>query len=618
MKQKWLTLDNHIELALSHLTLGIDYRPLVKGTILEHTPFCQSFVGESRLQMHFIPDTMEMPGRWLASLATCQAAFPNYSTMGRSAQRAAEHMVGYIGARTNEQGKYVVPKEEIERVAAMGEYFMECDPGSGGDLNPLAGLSGTVEHGNLALPLDGLVLWYKYTGDPSAKAIIDRMIAGRVHDPDDPNVPRAFVGPYMMSPLADYYVLTGDERAREYMNRFVDHLFFADRSSVGRSFLALFPDGKHCDGSGVGHLSLRYLTLAAMARYAIIEEDRETLDLVDELFGLNTEYGAEFGYLPERHVFVDSGGANSGDIFQPWAVAAEQHIDFTHYTRPRLGYDTCELCVPSDAVDCALVLASAGYEKYWDIAERYLNQIFAAQVTDYTGYPEQRFTRDELPTAKFEGFERDMQGSFLSFTTPLWAFPKNQVPFIRPDGREGIKEGPYYFFNVECCTGAAVRSIGLLWRSIVTEDSGVVDVNFPFDRKAESVTVTSGIPYTGRISVDVHRRSDLRIRIPDWAPHSSVNLSVNGKPRAVEFKSRFSDYVKVGQVEPGNRAELNYPLRRLEKRYHLEYHPDIYEATWLGNSVTGMRGIPMQDSQGDESFDGYGRLYDYGPRSGED
>lgn len=40
-----------------------------------------------------------------------------------------------------------------------------------------------------------------------------------------------------------------------------------------------------------------------------------------------------------------------------------------------------------------------------------------------------------------------------------------------------------------------------------------------------------------------------------------------------------------------------------------EYHPNIYEADWLGNTVMGIKEIPMLKGQGDEVFDGIGNLY---------
>ena len=89
-----------------------------------------------------------------------------------------------------------------------------------------------------------------------------------------------------------------------------------------------------------------------------------------------------------------------------------------------------------------------------------------------------------------------------------------------------------------------------------------------------------------------------------------MEVSINGKQRdKVEFKTPFSDYVRIGRLTTGDRAELRYPLRKEKKRYHIEYHPCLYEADWLGNYVMGLEEIGVARPEGDNTFEGIGKLY---------
>jgi hypothetical protein len=54
---------------------------------------------------------------------------------------------------------------------------------------------------------------------------------------------------------------------------------------------------------------------------------------------------------------------------------------------------------------------------------------------------------------------------------------------------------------------------------------------------------------------------------------------------------------------------VRYPLRREKKRYHIEYLPSLYEADWLGNYVMNLEEIGVERPEGDNGFEGIGKLY---------
>jgi len=613
MKRKWLSLKERIDLSLRHLTLGLDWRPIVKGTALEGVPFCHSYMGERLVELHAGPDLFECPGRYLTALSLCLDANPSFSSEGISAEKAAEHLARYLHKRVNQNGKMETTEKELAPIDSPRHlFFAPLRYGKASAAALARGWwnsgRGVILDGYVCIPFEGLVRWFLRTGDPETKKTIERMIRGKVSDPARLDIKAGFGSsvPPNMTALSLYYEATGDEAARRYLEYLASHF-------LKYGYLDYFPDGKHSHGAGVGHLHSRLAGIAAFARYAKLLDRADYLSAAEELFVENISFGTEFGWMPERHIFAYQSRSPSGGIYQPWAVLAGQKIDFSRYTRPRCGWDTCEICVTADAVDAAIVLAKCGYERYWDVAERYLNHIFEAQIRDDSFIVERKKGGiRERVAAKFENVRNDILGSYLSSSSPVWAVPRKQYPKMRPDGREGVREGKYYGIGVACCHGWGARTLGLVWRNILTEEGNRVEVNFPFDKKTEKVEVKSSLPFAGRISVKALKPVELLVRIPDWVEHSRVEVRLNGKRREnVAFKNTFSDYVKVGRLKPGERAEVRYPLRQVKKRYHIEYHPSIYEVEWLGNFVLGIKEIPMAKGQGEETFEGFGKLYDY-------
>lgn len=607
MKRKWLSLDERINLALHHMTTSADRRPIVKGTVLEGLPFLLTYMGERLVGLHSSPGLSEIPGRYLAALSLCIDANPPFSADGFSAQSVAEHLANYLCRHVNQRGEIEITHNEIDAIKSPKHLFVEPviqlnEKPSAVERRWWSSALGILSHIQASMALEGLIYWYLRTSDRDAKRAISKMISGRAMKLEN----RDAVWPPIMTPLAIYYEATGDEAARHYLDDVAD-FFFKDL------YYKEFPDGKHCHGYGVGHLHMRMGTLAAVARYAKLYDHADLLAMTDELLTVNSSYGTEFGWMPERHVFTYKSVGYSGTIYQPWVALEGVKIDFAHYTRPRCGWDTCEICVPADAIDAAIFLAKCGYEKYWDIAERWLNHLFEAQIRDDSFIIERkRGDIEEKICATFENVRNHIPGAWSSFSSPTWMVPRMCYPKMRRDGREGLREGKYYSVGVACCHGWGARALGLVWQNIINEDGNKIEVNFPFNKKTASVEVESKLPFSGKISIKALKSVELFVRIPDWVEHSSVEVLVNGRQRAkAEFKGPFSDYVKVGRLKPKDEAEVRYPLRREKKRYYIAYHPFVYEADWLGNYVMGMKAIPVKEPEGEETFEGFGKLYEY-------
>ncbi len=614
MKQKWLSLDERIEFALGHLTRALDWRPIARGTGLEGLPYCNAYMGRHLLMTHNYPDLMESPGRILTALALLLERTPDYSCNGVSGVAAAERQAAYICSKINAQGQFITTQEELDGISSPDEIFADpaCPDRTTEEILKIKagwyGKAGVEYNGHLSILMEGLIRWYLLTGDKIAKAAIDRAIVGRISDPKSPEIlaGKGMVLPSMMTPIALYLEVTGDKAAKKYLDELAEDF-------VRNVYLKYFPDGLHAHGDGVGHLHCRMGGIAGFARYAKLTGRTDYLAAAERLLAANLQWGTEFGYLPERHVYCNCGaGSDTGHIYQPWVLGDGKTVNFSHFTRPRAGWDTCEICVTADAIDAAMVLADGGYEHYWDVAERMVNHLFRAQITDTAMLLDREKNHPrEMIGATFENVRETLKGAFSITSTPTSMFVRQIYGGnYLPDGREGVCEKDYYNVHTVCCPGWGARTLGLLLKNAVKEVGDRVEVNLPFNRTTEKVEVKSQLPFEGRIEVTARKPVDLLVRIPDWVEHGRVEVSINGKQRdKVEFKTPFSDYVRIGRLTTGDRAELRYPLRKEKKRYHIEYHPCLYEADWLGNYVMGLEEIGVAKPEGDNTFEGIGKLY---------
>ena len=614
MTQKWFSLNERIDFALGHLTQGLDWRPIAKGTPLEGLPYTMAYMGRHLMRVHGYPELMECPGRYLTPLALLLAQNPDFSCNGTTGVAAAERQAAYIISKINAEGQFVTTQAELDAISSPDQIFADhhLPDGTAEEIEKCKtgwyGKAGIEYNGHLSILMEGLIRWYLLAGDKKVKSAIDRAIKGRISDPKSPEIiaGKGMVLPGMMTPISLYFEATGDEAAKEYLDELADY-FISD------IHLKYFPDGLHSHGDGVGHLHCRMGGIAGFARYAKLVGRNDYLAAAERLLAANLLWGTEFGYLPERHVYCNCGASSdTGNIYQPWVLPDGKKVDFSFFTRPRSGWDTCELCVPADAIDAAMVLADGGYEHYWEVAERMVNHLFQTQITDTSVlFDNGKSHPPEILGATFENVRQALLGSFVSLSTPTRMIPRQQYGGVySPDGREGVCEKDYYAVYCACCPGWGARTLGLLLNNIVKEDGDRVEVNLPFDRITEKVEVKSHLPFEGRIEVKARKPMDLFVRIPDWVEHARAEVSINGKNQdKVGLKNAFSDYIHVGRLKEGEQAEVCYPLRKEKKRYYIDYLPCLYEANWLGNYVMGLEEIGIARPEGENTFEGIGEMY---------
>jgi len=597
----WHPLDVRVRMGMDHVADALDRRDVVRGTIFEGLPFFEWYMGDHVFAHHEICDFFDISGRYLTALSHCLGIMKDSGLNLRKYEGAAASLARYLLGRIDARGHFFLKPGDFGFPFSRQTHFAARREGTEKTWTATYMLNATND-GHMSMSLEGLVRFWLLTGDGEVKEGIDRLIRGRFLDPKGAAVisGKAFILPGMLTPLIAYYRVTGDAETRRYIEAVAEHF-------ITQRYLDLFPDGKHGHGDGVGHLHSRLGAIVGFARYAELIGNREYLEAAEELFRVNTSYGTEFGWMPERHLF-----AGRKLVDKMWLVQRASGHELWKFTRPRPGWDTCEICVTADAIDGAMFFAKAGFEGWWDIGERYLNHLCASQVTDPSCLVERKTKAPaDSVGAVFDGARELARGGFMSWNTPYWMLTDKTAVRMLPDGRESLKHSRLNYWGVACCHGWGIRTLALVWEHATSRIRNTLCVNLPISKETDYVQVRSHLPGRGQIEIRPKILADVQARIPDWVEHQEVKVEVAGRtvPR-VEFKTPFSDFIKVGRAKPGETIVVSHPLRQERKRYRIEFHDVAYEAHWLGNTVVDMKLIGEEPKEGYESFaKGTGRLY---------
>jgi len=130
-------------------------------------------------------------------------------------------------------------------------------------------------------------------------------------------------------------------------------------------------------------------------------------------------------------------------------------------------------------------------------------------------------------------------------------------------------------------TAATLHSLIDVYNNIVHRNQTDIRVNFHFDYKDAFVSVTSNRKSNATLTVDIHGKENLFIRIPGWSPASSVKVKVNGSDEPVV---RHGAYIFVSGRKNGLHVTLNYAL---PKHIETEVADREYRFKWRGDDIIG-------------------------------
>ena len=207
-----------------------------------------------------------------------------------------------------------------------------------------------------------------------------------------------------------------------------------------------------------------------------------------------------------------------------------------------------------DAAQIALWLAlHAGCHDLFDDVERYVRaRLMPAQLTadDVQRHPNHRFQARDVGAWSIHG-------------------PTHGGKGCTPDVLAAVTHG--------LCD---------IQRSIVTHTAAVVRVNLHFDHDDEQLSVVSTRDDRATTSVPVKRRLNLLIRVPRWAPATSLEVEVDG--RAVPIR-RMGDCVWIGRDALTDSSVIRMSFA-LPSRTTEEIMPSgrRYTLHWRGDQITGI------------------------------
>ncbi len=415
----------------------------------------------------------------------------------------------------------------------------------------------------------GLLRWYRETGSPEARRLLDRQADGLlrvavdrgshvcfpkyefdgekyVNEPRDTEAP-PWYGGRLILPLVDYWQLSGREDVRAFLDKLVRH--------VTEVSTFIKPDGEVERGDGWwGHL-------------------HSTQDMVAGI--------CEYGRLTGRRGLVE------------WARRVYEWIGRTHTTRYGWVADVsggriCESCSIASRVRLGLALWRAGVADPFDEIDRHVrNQLLENQFVDldFMARPVPATPRTERVT--YAGVDRMIRGTFQ-----CWGTANDLI------GNEDV-EG--------CGTGGGVQGLALAWDAQYDwQDHPAgreLRVHLLFNRRLRSPPASplttgtplaaelwSWLPNQGRVAVAAHLPlARLALRLPAGTDETTLRLirTGTGKP-SLDYPAPPLDgcYLIVTSVQPGERIELRFALQKSETT---ETAAGVrYRASWQGNAIRSL------------------------------
>lgn len=415
----------------------------------------------------------------------------------------------------------------------------------------------------------GLLEWYRETGSPEARTLLDRQVDGLmriavdagnyayfpkyefdgksyVDDPPGKNAP-IWYGGRLIEPLVEYWQISHRDDAKNFLEKLVRHC--VDVSHF------IKPDGAVEGGQGWwGHL-------------------HGTMDMAAGI--------AEFGRLTHRPELV----AWSKRVYD-W-IGRTQTTSYGWVADVSSG-NVCESCAIASRIRLGLALYRAGAADPFDEIDRHLrNQLLHNQFCNLSFLPPTRPEKPRTEQMVYDGIDRMVRGTFQ-----CWSGAND---LIGHDDVEG------------CGAGGGVQGLALAWdaqsewRS--TPQGRELRIHLLFNRhiraqseppftKASSLAceLWSYLPNEGKVVLITHQAMErIALRLPGGADFSHVQTS-RKKDRAEKLLKTAvaieNSYAIIEKLQPGEVIVLTFPLKEFETREHAGGHE--YRVRWKGNAVVSI------------------------------
>ncbi len=420
-------------------------------------------------------------------------------------------------------------------------------------------------------------------------------------------------------PFAQYYELTRDPEAAEFLDQFIR--FLLERATDFN------PDASFDKSGDVtnGQVWSRMMTIEGILIHGLASGRADLVDWAHRAFDQAQRlHGTRFGWLPEN-------------------------LNFNH----SLG---CETDTMTAQMEIAFLLARKVDDYYWEVAERIaMNQLLAQQLVrvDFLGGPTAEEaasllkqpgdqTPQRLPlnphdfASDFEGgTENDFEqiplrllGGFASFCSPnewdtLWRKPQTL--------------GPNYL--TLSCNGSGMRALYNVWHHAAWWEMGegepALRVNLHWSKNLPGAQIISHLPSSTKLEVQMERPGRLIVRKPDWAQAGHISAQAMASdgggsitPVPITIRGR---WMHLGHFGKNTRVVLSFPDEVVTHRDIIYTHTPgigyfgplpaepaggmkwgeaVFTTKWRGNAVIDIE--PRGEHQ--PSYDGRQNIEPYIPR----
>jgi len=415
----------------------------------------------------------------------------------------------------------------------------------------------------------GLLAWYRETGSPEARRLLDRHVEGLmrlvvdrgdyayfpkyefdgrqfVDEPKGKDAP-PWYGGRLILPLVEYWQISGRDDVQTFLEKLIRYV------TQVSDFIK--PDGEVERGEGWwGHL-------------------HSTMDMTAGI--------AEFGRLTNRPELV------------AWAKRVYDWVGRTHTTRYGWVADVsggriCESCAIASRIRLGLALYRAGAaDPFGEIDRHIRNQLLESQFVNLDFLSPLAPQTPRTDKTAFAGIDRMIRGTFQCWGTA------NDL--IGNDDIEG------------CGAGGGVQGLALAWnaQSERRDVSGGKElrIHLLFNRTVHApaeAQITSGtpiaaqiwswLPYEGHVGVLAHQPlTKLALRLPDGADPNTARVrrlipsETHGRESAAVLEGK---YVTIPDVKVGEKADVTFRLREYET---VEIAAGVrYQVCWRGSSVLAL------------------------------
>jgi len=338
-----------------------------------------------------------------------------------------------------------------------------------------------------------------------------------------------------ITPLVKYYQVIGSERARDMALGLAD--FIVDFHGTSLKSGAVL---------GISNVHGALFTIAGVVRAASLVNNREHLIWAEKLVDYAAKnLSSDFGWVKE--------------------------MEMREWMKPE-NSNSCESCAVVDMIQCSLLLAQAGYPKYWDLAERYVRNYFTeAQVLD-TDWMRSNVGREDNICSSYRDVPRRVRGCFIGWGAPNdLVDPKARVP-------RAIQN---------CCGPHGAWGLFLVWHRIVTEDSAGIRVNLSLNKESPWCRVESSLPYNGRVDILMHVTRPLLVRVSRRVDRKEVRCLVDNKSLGTMWEGDGDlDYVSFPEIKEGQVATVLYPLAHEFRREVVDGVE--YKVEWKGETLVSI------------------------------